>query len=133
MPPIRGACAQGYLRGPLWHVFTECLHSACECLAISNEKMKLVRVIFGVLSERVFSLCIDFKPIFKSWASIFEVLGVPGATWASKGGPRVSQGDPAKDSGLILVLLWVPILKFFLTMDAPLRPKMRNIGKKTRS
>ena len=85
--------------------------------------MKLVPVIFGVLSERGFSLCIDFKPMFESWASIFEVLGVPGATWASKGGPRVSQGDPAKHSGFILLLFRVPILKFFLTMDVPCDPK----------
>ena len=119
MPPIRGACAQGYLRGPLWHVFKECLHSACECLPFFNENMKLRWAIVGVLSERGFLLCIDFKPIFKYWASIFEVLGVPGATWASKGGPRVSQGDPAKHPGFILVLFRVPILKFFLTMDVP--------------
>ena len=53
-----------------------------------------------------------------SWASLFEVLGVPGATLASKGDPRVSQGGPGLDSGVILVFCWVSILKLFLTRDA---------------
>ena len=61
VPPIRGTCAQGYVGSPRvvleWILDSsagECLHSACQCLAISIEKVRPRRPVVGVLSEGVF-------------------------------------------------------------------------------